>query len=111
MPLRLLDQLCQQGETNLREYRFGDPGDRGGDRAAQYQQPEGPGGHSEFGTYAQDVLNDQIVDDSDAGIVVFTDRLGTPTDSHESGTAEKCTVFVSVVKTSQFLSIIVFVRC
>lgn len=47
------------------------------------------GGIPEFGDYAQGVLNDQIVDDSDAGIVVFTDRLGTPTPEHESGTAEE----------------------
>lgn len=47
------------------------------------------GGTPAFGEYAQDVLNDQIVDDSDAGVVVFTDRLGTPTPDHESGTAEE----------------------
>jgi hypothetical protein len=47
------------------------------------------GGTPEFGDYAQDVLNDQIVDDSDAGVVVFTDRLGTPTGEHQSGTAEE----------------------
>lgn len=47
------------------------------------------GGTPEFGNYAQDVLNDQIVNDSDAGLVVFTDRLGTATDEHESGTAEE----------------------
>ena len=47
------------------------------------------GGTPAFGDYAQGVLNDQIVDDSDAGIVVFTDRLGTPTPDHESGTAEE----------------------
>jgi hypothetical protein len=46
-------------------------------------------GTPEFGNYAQDVLNDQIVNDSDAGLAVFTDRLGTPTDEHESGTAEE----------------------
>jgi len=47
------------------------------------------GGSPAFGEYAQQVLNEQIVDDSDAGIVVFTDRLGTPTPDHESGTAEE----------------------
>jgi hypothetical protein len=47
------------------------------------------GGVPEFGEYAQGVLNDQIVDDSDAAVVVFTDRLGTPTEEHESGTAEE----------------------
>ena len=47
------------------------------------------GGTPAFGQYAQDVLNEQIVVDSDAGIVVFTDRLGTPTPDHESGTAEE----------------------
>ncbi len=47
------------------------------------------GGTPAFGDYAQDVLNDQIVDDSDLGIVVFTDRLGAPTPGHPSGTAEE----------------------
>ncbi|TDK96488.1 hypothetical protein EI067_15405 [Mycobacterium paragordonae] len=47
------------------------------------------GGTPEFGDYAQGVLNEQIVDDSDAAVVVFTDRLGTPTRQHESGTAEE----------------------
>jgi hypothetical protein len=47
------------------------------------------GGTPAFGDYAQGVLNDQIVDDADAGVVVFTDRLGTPTPDHESGTAEE----------------------
>lgn len=47
------------------------------------------GGTPEFGDYAQGVLNEQIVDDSDAAVVVFTDRLGTPTREHESGTAEE----------------------
>lgn len=47
------------------------------------------GGTPAFGTYAQDVLNEQIVDDSDLGLVIFTDRLGSPTPDHPSGTAEE----------------------
>lgn len=47
------------------------------------------GGTPAFGAYAQDVLNEQIVDDSDLGVVVFTDRLGSPTPGHPSGTAEE----------------------
>jgi hypothetical protein len=35
------------------------------------------------------MLNEQIVDDSDMGIGVFTDRLGSPTPEHPSGTAEE----------------------
>ncbi|WP_139306521.1 hypothetical protein [Nocardioides exalbidus] len=41
------------------------------------------------GDYAQAVLNAQIVDESDAGLVVFTDRMGTPTRDFPSGTAEE----------------------
>lgn len=41
------------------------------------------------GEYAQAVLNEQLVDESDAGLVVFTDRMGTPTPHHPSGTAEE----------------------
>lgn len=47
------------------------------------------GGTPAFGDYAQDVLNEQIVDDSDLGVVVFTDRLGSPTPEHRSGTVEE----------------------
>ena len=47
------------------------------------------GGTPAFGLYAQGVLNEQIVDDSDLGLVVFTDRLGSPTPDHPSGTAEE----------------------
>lgn len=41
------------------------------------------------GDYAQAVLNAQIVEESDAGLVVFTDRMGTPTRDYPSGTAEE----------------------
>lgn len=41
------------------------------------------------GEYAQGVLNEQIVEESDAAIVVFSDRMGTPTPSYPSGTAEE----------------------
>ncbi|CPS05613.1 hypothetical protein [Mycobacteroides abscessus] len=47
------------------------------------------GGTPSFGEYAQGVLNEQIVDESDAAIVVFTDRLGQATKDHPSGTAEE----------------------
>lgn len=47
------------------------------------------GGTPAFGEYAQAVLNEQIVDHSDLGLVVFTDRLGSPTPDHPSGTAEE----------------------
>ncbi|MCX5044676.1 hypothetical protein OG921_16030 [Aldersonia sp. NBC_00410] len=56
------------------------------------------GGTPEFGDYAQGVLNEQIVDDSDAAVVVFTDRLGTPTREHESGTAEEIALLREVGK-------------
>ncbi|QNJ94840.1 DUF4062 domain-containing protein [Mycolicibacterium fluoranthenivorans] len=47
------------------------------------------GGAPLFGEYAQDVVNKQIVDDSDMVLAIFTDRLGTPTPDHKSGTAEE----------------------
>lgn len=46
-----------------------------------------------FGDYAQKVLNEQIVDESDMAIVIFTDRMGTPTPEHPSGTAEEIARF------------------
>ena len=37
----------------------------------------------------QDILNQQIVDDSDFGIAIFWGRIGTPTNSHASGSIEE----------------------
>jgi hypothetical protein len=42
-----------------------------------------------YGEHPQRALNRAIVDNSDMAIVVFTDRLGTPTDTHPSGTVEE----------------------
>lgn len=42
-----------------------------------------------YGQAPQDTLNEQIVDKSDTAIVVFTDRLGTKTSGHPSGTVEE----------------------
>lgn len=50
-----------------------------------WQESASPGA----GEYPQAVLNEQIVDSSDAAIVVLTDRMGTPTPDHPSGTAEE----------------------
>jgi hypothetical protein len=44
---------------------------------------------AEFGRHPQESLNDQIVDDCDICIAIFANRLGTPTNSAESGTAEE----------------------
>lgn len=51
-----------------------------------------------FGSYAQQVLNDQIVDESDMAIVIFTDRMGTPTPDYPSGTAEEIARFIEAGK-------------
>lgn len=47
------------------------------------------GSSPEYGVGPQDSLNRQVVDSSDLGLVIFTDRLGTPTKTHESGTVEE----------------------
>lgn len=44
---------------------------------------------AEFGAPPQDILNRQIVDRSDMCLALFANRLGTPTASAESGTAEE----------------------
>ncbi|WP_158697342.1 hypothetical protein [Streptomyces hokutonensis] len=44
---------------------------------------------AEFGQPPQQILNRQLVDKCDACIAIFANRLGTPTDLHESGTAEE----------------------
>lgn len=45
--------------------------------------------HSVFGTRPQSALNDQLVEAADFGIALFANRLGTPTGSFPSGTAEE----------------------
>lgn len=47
------------------------------------------GSSPEYGRGPQDVLNEQLVDSSDICLAIFTDRLGTATDSHRSGTVEE----------------------
>lgn len=42
-----------------------------------------------YGEHPQRTLNPVIVDNSDMAIVIFTDRLGTPTENHPSGTVEE----------------------
>lgn len=41
------------------------------------------------GKHPQKLLDDQLVEKSDAIVCVFGTKLGTPTDTHESGTAEE----------------------
>lgn len=53
---------------------------------------------AEMGAPAQDVINRQIVDDSDVLLGMFWTRLGTPTASHESGTAEELSRFLDARK-------------
>lgn len=47
------------------------------------------GSSPEYGLGPQESLNRQVVDSSDLGLVIFTDRLGTPTKTHASGTVEE----------------------
>lgn len=44
---------------------------------------------AEFGDRPQEVLNGQLVDESDMALALFADRLGTPTGTAESGTLEE----------------------
>jgi hypothetical protein len=44
---------------------------------------------AEFGRPPQDILNKQLVDQCDICLALFANRLGTPTASAESGTAEE----------------------
>lgn len=47
------------------------------------------GSSPEYGVGPQESLNKQVVDTSDLGLVIFSDRIGTPTKSHTSGTVEE----------------------
>lgn len=53
---------------------------------------------AEMGTPAQDVINRQIVDGSDILVGMFWTRLGTPTATNVSGTAEELQRFVDAGK-------------
>ncbi|MGV9869636.1 hypothetical protein [Rhodococcus koreensis] len=61
------------------------------------------GASPEFGPYPQAVLNEQIVDDSDVALVIFTDRLGSPTRDHPSGTAEEIDRMIKTGKDAAIL--------
>lgn len=53
---------------------------------------------AEFGERPQAILNHQIVEEADLAVVLFHDRLGTPTGEAESGTAEEIKVLVETGK-------------
>lgn len=53
---------------------------------------------AEFGERPQEILNGQIVEESDLAIALFYDRLGTPTGEAASGTAEEIKVLVEAEK-------------
>lgn len=44
---------------------------------------------AEFGERPQEIINGQLVDDSDMAVAIFADRLGTRTGVAESGTLEE----------------------
>lgn len=48
-----------------------------------------------YGQEPQAFINEQLVASSDMGLVVFTNRLGTPTKTHLSGTAEEISLLHS----------------
>ncbi|KAA6437959.1 hypothetical protein FQ330_00235 [Agrococcus sediminis] len=50
------------------------------------------------GEYAQELINEQLVDVSDLAIVVYTDKLGTPTPVSGSGTVEETDRFIDAGK-------------
>jgi len=50
--------------------------------------------HPDAGASPQDILNRQIVDESDFIIAVFWTRLGTPTNHYDSGTVEEIEKFI-----------------
>lgn len=51
-----------------------------------------------FGERPQAVLNEQLVDIADMALVLFADRLGTPTGEAESGTLEELELMVAAGK-------------
>lgn len=53
---------------------------------------------AEFGDRPQAILNHQIVEEADLALALFCDRLGTPTDTDESGTAEEIRVLAEAAK-------------
>lgn len=53
---------------------------------------------SEFGERPQAIINSQLVDTSDIALAIFNRRLGTPTGTEESGTAEEIMRMVAAGK-------------
>lgn len=53
---------------------------------------------AELGAAPQDVLNEQFVKEADLAFAFFRDRLGTPTSTAESGTAEEIKVLAEANK-------------
>lgn len=58
---------------------------------------------SEFGTRPQEVINEQLIDQADLALALFADRLGTPTGTAESGTAEEIRELVQAGKSVSVL--------
>ena len=56
------------------------------------------GASSTFGERPQATINRQVVEASDMAIVVFTSRLGTPTDDYLSGTVEEIELMLAAGK-------------
>ncbi|CAN5283538.1 hypothetical protein BH10PSE1_BH10PSE1_35030 [soil metagenome] len=62
------------------------------------------------GIDAQSVVNEQIIDTADVGIVLLGDKLGHPTARAESGTAEEARRFLSRRSAGENVSLLVFFR-
>lgn len=45
--------------------------------------------YSSFGDSGQDIINKQLIDESDIVIAIFRHKLGTPTKHYDSGTVEE----------------------
>lgn len=58
---------------------------------------------AEFGGTPQDLLNRQLVDRCDICLALFANRLGTPTESAESGTAEE---IARISKSGRYVAIL-----
>jgi CheY-like chemotaxis protein len=54
--------------------------------------------YSELGKPPQEIINSQIVDNSDISVAVFWTRFGTPTESYGSGTEEEIERMISMGK-------------
>jgi hypothetical protein len=62
------------------------------------------------GTDGQDVINRQLCDRADLGVVLIHDRIGSPTPRYPSGTVEEAEIILDRIEQGDNVDLLVFFR-